>query len=633
MHGAPHPGFDRSVEDESSPESAASAETLRAALARERRISSALREVGAALGTTLDLDDLLELILDKLTELLDADRATLYLLDESNDELVSRIVVGEQIRSIRVKLGHGIAGVVAQTGEPIRVSDAYADPRFEREWDALTGFRTRSMLVVPLKNHLGRTIGVIQVLNKHDDLQFTDEDEEILAALSTQAAVAIDNSRLFLSIIQKNRQLLDAKEQLERGVEDLSLLFDLERATAHAASLEELALASLSAVTKASHARGGALLLAEEETGDLVQYIFDPEQDGELTRIGIKSGEGFLGAALAQSGVVQVREARDHELWNARVEEKYPFTFDSVVALPMEGEDSAIGVLALFSEGAADLTDDSVALLQLVSANVATAVRLFWARQARERTARLTTIGRLLSGVIHDFKTPMTVISGYVQLMETADDASTRAEYAAAILKQFDVLTAMQREVLEFARGERTVFIRRVYLHKFFADLTEQLKLEVEGKPVELVVDVDTKVVARFDEGRLARAIHNLARNAVEAMGERGGTLTVGARKEGTDLVVTVADTGSGIPAEVEGRLFQSFVTAGKKGGTGLGLAIVKKIVEEHDGHISVRSSDTGARFELRIPQPEVSDKSPSSKRRGTKRSDAQSARSSKEKR
>ena len=94
---------------------------LRAALAREERIASALREVGNALGTTLDLDDLLELILGRLTDLLEADRCTLYLLDQAKAELVSRIVIGEQVRSIRVRVGHGIAGTVAKTGKAIRL--------------------------------------------------------------------------------------------------------------------------------------------------------------------------------------------------------------------------------------------------------------------------------------------------------------------------------------------------------------------------------------------------------------------------------------------------------------------------------------------------------------------------------
>jgi signal transduction histidine kinase len=197
----------------------------------------------------------------------------------------------------------------------------------------------------------------------------------------------------------------------------------------------------------------------------------------------------------------------------------------------------------------------------------------------------------------------MSVISGYAQLMADSDERQVRAEYSEEILKQFDLLAAMQREVLEFARGEKSVFVRKVYLNKFFSDVRRQLALDVQGAPVELAFDVDTKLVARFDEGRLARVVHNLARNAIEAMGEAGGVLTISARMDGQDLVMSVADTGPGIPKAIEGQLFQSFVTMGKAGGTGLGLAIVKKIVEEHGGSVSVHSSSEGAKFEIRLPQ------------------------------
>ena len=576
---------------------------LEAALARERRVSRALREVGSALGTTLDLDDLLELILSTLTDLVEANRATLYLLDEATAELVSRVVVGQQVRSIRIKVGHGIAGFVAQSGKPVRLRDAYNDPRFEREWDVLTGYRTASMLAAPLKNHLGRTIGVIQVLNKQSGDEFTEADEAMVTALCTQAAVAIDNSRLFLSLIQKNKQLVDTKEQLERRLRDIVLLFDLERATGRATSTESLAKAALGLTARACDARGAALLLVEDETGDLVQYVTDAAQPDELQRIGVKTGEGVLADVMADGELTLVEDAAEHPAFSSRVEGQYSFPVRSVLIAPLEGEDAPLGAIALYSKpGDRRFDEDDGALLRLVSANLTTAVRLFRASEARERSERLTTIGRLLSGVIHDFKTPMTVISGYVQLMQDADDREKRREYSEEILSQFDLLTSMQREVLEFARGERTIFLRRVYLKKFFADMRRTLQHEIEGKPIELVMDIDTKVVARFDEARLARAIHNLARNAIEAMGERGGRLTISGGRDGEELIIGVSDTGHGIPPEIEGRLFQSFVTARKKGGTGLGLAIVKKIVDEHDGTIDVRSSATGSSFELRLP-------------------------------
>jgi len=558
-----------------------------------------------ALGATLDLDELLELILEKLTEVVEADRATLYLLDEANGELVSRVVAGGEVRSIRMKVGHGVAGLVAKSGEPIRIEDAYRDPRFEREWDLLTGYRTSNMLAAPLKNHVGRTIGVLQVLNKRGAGGFTGDDEDIVSALGTQAAVAIDNSRLMLSLIQKNQQLVETKEQLERKFRELSLLFELERATARATSIEELAIATLTQVANACNARGGALLLADEETGDLVERRYDRDGSVELVRRPAKSAEGFLGAAMSASGPLLVLDAsRD-----ARAHDAADFVVTSVLAVPLEGDPAPLGAIGVFTaEGEEPLAETDVGLLRLVAVNVSTAVRLFNASRAREVGERLTSIGRLLSQVIHDFKTPMTIISGYVQLMVDADDRPTRHEFSELILRQFDVLGAMQREVLEFARGETKIFVRRVYIKKFFADLERQLRLEIGTQPVELVVEVDSKLVARFDEGRVARALHNLARNALEAMGERGGRLTLEAGLDRGDLVITVADTGPGIPKEIEGRMFQSFVTAGKRGGTGLGLAIVKKIVDEHGGRIDVHSSSAGTVFELTFPQQREKD-------------------------
>jgi signal transduction histidine kinase len=344
--------------------------------------------------------------------------------------------------------------------------------------------------------------------------------------------------------------------------------------------------------------------LAAEDSGDLVAYGQSSDPLSELFRVGVKSGEGILGAVMARSEPISGASPQEFPEPSPRFEGRFGFPVKSVLAVPLEGETQTIGALALYNKrDGGGFTDEDRAILRLVAANVSTAVRLFSASTAREREERLTTIGRLLSQVIHDFKSPMTVISGYVQLMVENDDRQSRMEQSEEILRQFDLLTSMQREVLEFARGERSTFVRKVYLKKFFSDVARQIELEIAKRPIELAIDVDSKLVARFDEGRLARAIHNLARNAIEAMAESGGRLSIQARQENSDLLIVVRDTGPGIPAEIEGRLFQSFVTMGKKDGTGLGLAIVKKIAEEHGGSVSVSSSSGGAVFTLRLPQ------------------------------
>jgi signal transduction histidine kinase/putative methionine-R-sulfoxide reductase with GAF domain len=610
---------------------------LEAQLARSERSVQALREVGLALGSTLDLDQLLELILQKITDLLEGDRATLYLLDEQRGKLLSRIMVGNEARSIELPIGEGIAGHVAKVGRTVRIKDAYRDKRFSREWDDATGYRTRSILASPMKNHVGRTIGVIQVLNKSRGMgEFSQHDEELLTALATQAAISIDNSRLFLSVIQKNMQLVETKEQLEHRVSDLKLLFDLESAMSGAQTMEDLARAVVTEAARACDGAAGAILVDEQEGGIWLYYVDYDSVRGklglhagdhssasgssiapasaaiEVKRVAMKRNEGIIGWAMFHNEALSLPADVDRlgqdgleSSVSARLSALLNTSLGSAIAVPLDGEaDEAVGAIALYnSHKTGGFSQDDRALLRLISANASTAVRLFRSRIERERSERLTTIGRLLSGVMHDMRTPLTVISGYVQLMATATDAVQRAEHARLILKQFDLLSAMQREVLEFARGERSILVRKVYLAKFFEDLEKQLRSELDGTRVELDMQLEDRGVARFDESKLTRVLHNLTRNAVEAMGSRGGKLTVRVSREGTDLVVAVSDTGKGIPKEIEDKLFQSFVTSGKRGGTGLGLAIVKKIIDEHAGSITVKSTAHGAKFTVRLPQ------------------------------
>jgi signal transduction histidine kinase len=580
---------------------------LQAALVRETRVSGALREVGLALGTTLDLDQVLELILAKITEALDADRATLYLLDEAKDELVSRIVQGEDVRAIRLKVGQGIAGSVARNGTLVNIRDAYKDSRFSPQWDMLSGYRTHSILAAPMKNHLGRTIGVIQVLNKRAG-EFSPEDEDVLSALATQAAISIDNSRLFLSVVQKNMQLVETKEQLERRVRDLKLLFSLESAMARATALEELFMAVLGEAMRSCEARAAAVALRDDATGQTFLHIVD-DKHKRLRRFPLAEGQGLIGWTMIHGEVLMTDDAPNDPRTDTALDSVVEVAARSALCVPLEGEDQAhMGAVALYDKrGVRGFSEDDKALLQLIAANASTAVRLQMAREQQEREERLTTIGRLLSGIIHDMKTPLTVISGYVQLMQTEKDKKKRDEYAESVLKQFDHISAMQREVLEFSRGERTVLLRRVYLTKFFQEVREQLEPQMTRFGIELVIDIQDKGTARFDEGKMLRVVHNLARNAMEAMADTGGKFTIKVtrvkKNDEEELVILFSDTGPGIPKDIEHRVFLSFVTSGKKGGTGLGLAIVKKIAEEHGGTISVKSSKRGATFELRLPQ------------------------------
>jgi signal transduction histidine kinase len=160
----------------------------------------------------------------------------------------------------------------------------------------------------------------------------------------------------------------------------------------------------------------------------------------------------------------------------------------------------------------------------------------------------------------------------------------------------------MTRELLQFARGESNLLIRKVYLQMWLPEMREQLERELAGKHVDLVVDARYKGLAWFDENKMFRLISNFARNAAQAM-EAGGRFTITVDSEEPELILTFSDTGPGIPeAMLGGRLFEAFATSGKPDGTGLGLAIVKKIVDEHDGRISYKTSNAGTHFRVALP-------------------------------
>src|SRR6266496_202716 len=168
---------------------------LAEALRREQKKVALVQEVSQALSTVGDIDTLLNLIMEKVTVLMEADRSTLFLVTDDGRQLWSKVIQGSEVVEIRLDVGEGVAGWVAQTREVVNIPDAYADQRFQPSVDLKSGFRTRSILSVPMLGALGGLVGVLQVLNKVDG-PFTQADEELLVALASQAAIAIENARL-----------------------------------------------------------------------------------------------------------------------------------------------------------------------------------------------------------------------------------------------------------------------------------------------------------------------------------------------------------------------------------------------------------------------------------------------------
>ena len=185
------------------------------ALERSVAESIALSQVAAAISSVMDFQPLLEMIMQKSKEVMDAEASSLMLLDEETNELTCNVATGEKgaaLREIRLPVGKGIAGWVAEHKEPLLVPDAYTDPRFNREADKMSGFRTRSILCGPLMIQ-ERILGVVQVLNPRERQSFEEADRRIFTSFADQAAIAIENVRLYEEIKQKADELREALDR------------------------------------------------------------------------------------------------------------------------------------------------------------------------------------------------------------------------------------------------------------------------------------------------------------------------------------------------------------------------------------------------------------------------------------
>lgn len=183
----------------------------------------ALVKIGQAVAAEKNINNLIRTIAEETKEALNADRCTVFLYDKENNELYSKVATGlDDVEELRIPADKGLAGHVVQTGETINIKDAYKDERFNKNVDKKTGYRTKTILCMPIKNFNQEIIGVFQVLNKFDET-FTIDDEDLLVAIASSAGISLENAQLFE---KQNKMLEEQKLMLDSFIETLASSID-----------------------------------------------------------------------------------------------------------------------------------------------------------------------------------------------------------------------------------------------------------------------------------------------------------------------------------------------------------------------------------------------------------------------
>lgn len=557
---------------------------------KERELSS-IQQIGKALSSTLHLDELLKLIMQEITVLMNADRSTLFLVDHERKEIWSKIAQKAEVKEIRQQFGKGISGYVAASGETINIPDAYNDSRFDPTTDKKTGYHTRSILCMPVwepsaPGEKQKIVAVIQVLNKKEG-HFTAEDEALLEALGSQVSISLANAYLY--------------QRLEKKFREIDLLYEFEQLLSDEYALPAIMEKLLGKTVEHLKAQW---VLAFFPAGS--QYFFINVNHLRETRFEKQDSISLGWMNLAQNPSPEMLgEYRDECRRYFHIEESVDLRDMPVMIAPIQMSEDKRGLLIALnvSVGQSHNFEDERKLIELVAQKISRAQELYNLRESLFKQERLSAIGQMMSTVAHDIRSPVNTIYGYVDLMEDqSTSAAERNEFAEIIREEIKSAMNMITEVLDFAKGKTIILPRKSSVREVMKHFEPRVRQMCQQSRTELLFEVKSDRLIYADEGKLNRVFYNITKNALEAMGE-GGKFIFQVTDERDQVVFRFSDSGPGIPREIRDRLFDSFVTSGKESGTGLGLAIVKKIVDEHRGEIEIDSREgVGATFRIKLP-------------------------------
>ncbi len=556
----------------------------------------ALLEVARDLNSEKDLDRLLEQTIPRVVcNLTEAERCSIFLVDAERGELWSRVATGVD-RLIRLRIGEGIAGVVASTGESLQIDDPYSDPRFAREIDEATGFRTTSVLCAPLREMNGSVMGVFQVLNKQGG-SFTPEDQYVLEILGRQAAVAIQGARL-------NRALRQTQSELREQIRRMTILHRIEKELNRSEELDATLSAVIRLCAEALDADAGSILLLHDGSPRLYfQYAWGEKSD-DLRRMSISEDQGLAGWVLRNRQAAFSNDPARDPRHSTDISARLGYAVNNLVAAPLLPGGRPLGAIELVNRVERGFDKNDLQLLDFLASQISGTLDRKLLLDSVRQNQRLATVGGMTGRIIHDLKNTMSVIRGLAEMSDRQNVPMEKLQRRKQLmLSAIDGLVAMTQDLLDFTRGNLSYKFQPVRLRELFDEVFPLLERECSVHQVSLSVNTPDDLVLEADALKLRRVLFNLASNALEAM-SIGGKLEVAASAS-TDgaVVIRFSDTGPGIPAALQDRLFSPFATHGKAEGAGLGLAICRSIVEGHGGQIEGRNRpEGGACFTVRLP-------------------------------
>lgn len=567
---------------------------------------SILCNVSQALATTMDLDEMLVIVIDEVNKALLTEGAGVLLYDERRGDLYwrqirdARKILAPQSEALRLPLEGSIAGWVFRHNKPARVNDTSKDPRYYPEMTKKSGFQIRKVLQAPLSTR-EKTIGVLMAMNKIGG-DFTELDEALLSSMAGSIALALENATVY--------------QKLKKSRDDLEMLYRSSMALATTMDLDHLLEVLMRELRSALDAEVAGVLLHDERRGDLYWREAQDDEgiiDTDVTELRIPLDRSISGQVLQTGEPALVNDPSANPLFFKPFKDRAGLVIRNEIIVPLHTREKTIGCLVTINKRQGQFTQDDVQILSSLAGVVAMAVENYMFFEEMLKSYReLEDLNRVKSKILnhlsHELRTPLSIIRGTLATMERRlkergltdfDRAVNRMKRHVAGLNRLEsqVESIMRtgyswerRQIAGFLQAaldlmevqtEYTPEIRHAasVIHKWLDKTFPTRHDELERINVKAFGDgVHTYVRSRADEehrnvdlsfdldeaellipGHVLQAVmEGVVRNAIEAVPD-GGQVHVTGRRNGDRYILKVKDTGIGIPESEKDRIFDGF--------------------------------------------------------------------------
>jgi PAS domain S-box-containing protein len=522
-----------------------------------------LQEASKAILSTLDIDELLTLILQGLVDVSVLDRAAIFLVDEEREELFFAHAVGtdpsylEDVRSYSVPLikEANILARVVQTGEPEWVEDVAAS-NINKENPLIKRFQPEAFIALPLKVR-GKVQGVLVGDQQKAGGKVISTERDFLISFSNQIAIAIHNANLYRKLEESERQYRELVENAHEGIW----------------------VVDENGIITFANQRLSTILGYEEMLGRNINQLVTPDKKRILLKFLVQNMRGLV----AQEEIQMICKEGDH-------------VSAIISSVPIMDGERYKGSFAMVT----DITEKKRMETKLL------------------HQQKMESIGTMAGGIAHDFNNILTGVLGYASLLKHRLRDQTESRRFIDIIETSSLRAAdLVRQLLAFSRGTQPEDLQVVYPNRVIRETTRLLESSL-GKDLQLELDLSQGLPPiAANSTQVQQAVLNLCLNARDAM-PNGGKITISSvavdlggksSSQYKDLVaepgqyvrVRVADNGIGISQENLGKIFDPFFTTKEVGkGSGLGLAMVYGIVQNSQGYVYVESDKgKGTVFDL----------------------------------